>query len=77
MFIVITYPEQKTFYVQIMGYMNLVVYVQYEIDNIFQDVQEWARAYVNDIMCRRRSLADLFPKLRVLFEIFLCYNILI
>lgn len=35
----------------------------------------WACAYVNNIVCRGKSLADLFTKLRVFFDIFLRYNI--
>lgn len=33
--------------------------------------------YVNDIVCDVRSLPDLLNKLRVLFDIFLYYNICI
>lgn len=58
-----------------MGYISLVAYVQREIDNILQDIREWAYAYVDDIVYGRRSLPDLLKKLRVLFEIFLRYNI--
>lgn len=60
-----------------MGYMNLVAYVQHEINNIFWDIQELAQAYINNIVCGGRSLADLLTKLRILFDIFLRYNILI
>lgn len=37
----------------------------------------WARVYVDDIICRAKSLPDLVQKLRILFNIFLDYNILI
>lgn len=75
MFTVITHRGQKTFQVPIMGYINLVAYVQRKIDNILQDVRSWARAYVDDIVCGARSLSDLLKKLRSIFEIFLYYNI--
>lgn len=58
-----------------MGYINSVAYVQRKIDNILPDVRSWARAYVDDIVCRARSLPNLLEKLRTLFEIFLYYNI--
>ena len=58
-----------------MGYINLVAYVQREIDNILREVRAWARAYVDDIVCGAKSLPDLLSKLRVLFDIFLRYNI--
>ena len=58
-----------------MSYINSVAYVQCEIDNIFRDVRECARAYVDDIVCGGRSLADLLAKLHILYDIFLHYNI--
>lgn len=58
-----------------MGYINLVAYIQLEIDNILRSVRSWARAYIDDIVCGARSLPDLLEKLQTLFEIFLIYNI--
>lgn len=58
-----------------MGYINLVVYVQREIDNILRNVRNWAGAYIDDIICGGTSLDDLLRKLHILFEIFLYYNI--
>ncbi len=75
MFTVVTHRGQETFQVPIMGYINSVAYVQREIDNIIRDVQEWARAYIDDIVCGGKSLPDLLTKLCVLFDIFLRYNI--
>ena len=40
-----------------------------------REVRAWARAYVDDIICEARSLSDLLEKLRILFDIFLEYNI--
>lgn len=75
MFTVVTHWGQETFQVPIMGYINSVAYVQREIDNILRDVRDWARAYVNDIICEAKSLDNLLVKLRTLFEIFVAYNI--
>lgn len=58
-----------------MGYINLVAYIQCEIDNILRDIQDWAWAYINNIIYDRSFLANLFCKFRVIFEIFLYYNI--
>lgn len=60
-----------------MGYINSVAYVQRKINNIFWDIRECARIYVDDIVYEGRSLPDLITKLHVLFDIFLHYNILI
>lgn len=38
MFIVITYCDQETFQVPIMGYINSVAYIQRKIDNILRSV---------------------------------------
>lgn len=75
MFTVVTHRGQETFQVPIMGYINSVAYVQREIDNILRHVRAWARAYVDDIICGAKSLPDLLHKLRILFDIFLQYNI--
>lgn len=58
-----------------MGYINSVAYIQWEIDNILREVREWACAYIDDIVYGGSSLPDLLYKLRILFEIFLHYNI--
>ena len=75
MFTVVTHRGQETFQVPIMGYINSVVYVQRKIDNILREVREWTRVYVDNIVCRGKSLPDLLTKLRMLFDIFLRYNI--
>lgn len=75
MFTVVTHRGQETFQVPIMVYINFVAYVRQEIDNILWDVRGWTRAYVDDIICGAKSLPDLLQKLRILFEIFLEYNI--
>lgn len=58
-----------------MGYINLIGYVQCEIENILQVVEEWAQAYIDNIVHGGKSLTDLFVKLCILFDIFLHYNI--
>lgn len=49
--------------------------MKYEIDNILRNIQDWTRAYINNIIYGRNFLADLLYKFRILFEIFLHYNI--
>ena len=75
MFTVIIHRGQEIFLVPIMGYINSVAYVQCKIDNILRHIREWARTYVDDIVCG--GLANLLTKLCVFFDIFLRYNILI
>lgn len=58
-----------------MRYINLVAYVQWEIDNILQGIRAWARAYDDNIIYRARFFSDLLEKLRILFDIFFEYNI--
>lgn len=77
MFIIVTYRDQKIFEVPIMSYINFVTYVQYKIDNHPWGVHAWAHIYVNDIICRAKSLSNLLKKLRILFNIFFKYNIFI
>lgn len=40
-----------------------------------REVRAWARAYIDHIICRARSLSNLLKKLRIFFDIFLKYNI--
>lgn len=61
----------------IIGYINSVAYVQHKIDKILYSIVLRVRAYVNDIICKAKSLLDLFEKLHILFDIFLEYNIYI
>lgn len=75
MFTVVTSCGQETFLVPIMGYINSMAYVQYEIDNILRDVYAWAQAYMDDIICVAKFLLDLLQKFCILFKIFLKYNI--
>lgn len=42
---------------------------------MLRDVQAWAQAYVDDIICNAKSLPNLLQKLQILFEVFLKYNI--
>lgn len=75
MFTIITYHGQETFQIPIIRYINSVVYVQCEIDNILCSVWSWAQAYIDDIKCEARSLPDLLDKLQTLFKYFVTYNI--
>lgn len=75
MFTIVTHYGQKTFQVLIIEYINSVVYIQREIDNILQNVCTLAWAYMDNIICRAQSLFDLLEKLHILFNIFLKYNI--
>lgn len=58
-----------------MRYINLVAYVQQEIDNILQEVRAWVQTYIDDIIYRAGCFSDLFKKLCILFKIFFKYNI--
>lgn len=75
MFTVVTHYGQEIFQVPIMGYINLVTYIQHEIDNILRNVHTWAWAYIDGIIYKTKSLSDLFQKLCILFNIFLKYKI--
>lgn len=54
-----------------------MVYVQHKINNILKHIRAYTFVYIDDIICRAKSLADLLKKLRVLFDIFFYYNIFI
>ncbi len=77
MFTVAMHRGQETFQVPIMGYINFIAYAQRQIHTILHAVRGLARVYIDDIICIATSVADLFQKPRVLFEIFVAYNIFI
>lgn len=77
MFTIVTQQSQKTFQVPIINYINSTAFVQHKIDNILHIIWNWAKAYINDIIYGKSSLKNLLRKLRILFEIFLYYNIFI
>ncbi len=74
MFTVVTHRGQETFQVPIMRYINFVAYMQREIDSILRSVRAWARAYIDDIIYRATSVADLLQKLCFLLKIFVAFN---
>lgn len=45
------------------------------MDKTLRDVRDWARAYIDNIICGESSQKNLLHKLRALFETFLHYNI--
>ncbi len=75
MFTVVTHRGQKTFQFSIIGYINSIPYFHQEMDTIFREVRALACVYFDDIACKATTVANLFQKLRVLFEIFVTYNI--
>ena len=60
-----------------MGYINSVAYVSREINNILCKFRDWACVFVDNIIYGAKSFNNLFSKLRILFEIFVAYRILI
>lgn len=60
-----------------MGYINLNNHVKGRINNIFCDIWPWVQVYVDNIICKTKSLLDLLYKLCILFKVFFHYNILI
>lgn len=74
-FLIITHRGQKIFYIFIIDYINLVAYIKPKIDNILQTIYKWVQTYINNIICKVKSLSNLFQKLYILFDIFLKYNI--
>ena len=65
MFTVVTHRGQETFQMPIIGYINLVAYIQHKIDNILYNVRDWDRAYINNIICKGTSLENLLHKFRI------------
>lgn len=69
MLTVVTHRGQETFNVLIMGCMNLIAYVQRQIDKILWPLRK-AKAYVDDIVTGATTLENHLQELRQLFELF-------
>lgn len=55
--------------------MNLIVYVQRQIDKILRSVKAFATTYVNNIVTKAKSFAKHIANLRELFKLFVNHNI--
>ena len=74
-FTVVKYQGHEIFQVFIVGYINFIAYVQQEINTILCVGDVWSFVYIDDIVGGATSVADAFQEPRVLFEIFVAYNI--
>lgn len=54
-----------------MNYVNLVTYMQKEINNIFRLICKWARAYMDNNIYKAKLLDKLIKRLTVLFKLFI------
>ena len=73
---VVTHRGQETFNVPIMGNMNSIAYVQRQIDRILRRLPgRNAKAYVDDIVTGARTFYEHLRDLRLLFELFMEFNI--
>lgn len=71
---VVTHRGQETFLVPVMGCRNSVAYVQRQMDTLLRRL-EFARAYIDDIVVRSKSLQEHLSHLRQLFNLFVNKNI--
>ena len=72
---VVSHRGQETFLVPIMGNMNSISYVQRQIDSILREIKDFARAYVDDIVCGSNSFEEHVAHLRQLFALLVKYNV--
>lgn len=77
MFIIVIYHSQEIFQTPIIGYINFAIYIQYKINNNFQDIRSWVCLYIDYIICRAKFLLNILEKLHILFDTFFKYNIFI
>ena len=72
---VMTHKDQETFLVPIMNCRNSVAYVQRQMNTLLRQFRDFAKAYIDDIVVRSKSLTEHINHLRQLFRLFVCKNI--
>ncbi len=72
-----THREQKLFLILIMRNRNFVTYVQRQINILLNDLRKFVKIYIDDIICRSKTLQEHLNHLRILFRIFLRKEIII
>ena len=75
MLTVISHRGQETFNVPVMRCKNSIAYIQRQIDKILRPVEDFAKAYINDIVTGSKSFVEHLRQLRQLFQLFCDYNI--
>ena len=75
--IVINYHEQKSFNVAMINYKNSSIYVQKQIDWFFRVYRKFVKTYIDDIVIFSYSLKKHITHLRLIFDIFVKFNIFI
>ena len=61
----------------IINYINLIAYIQRQINRILRFIKFFIKVYIDDIIIKTKSLINYLLNLRSLFELFIKYNILI
>ena len=59
----------------IIKYINSIIYVQRQIDNILRFVKVFIKTYMNNVITKTKSLTEHLFNLRLLFQLFIKYNI--
>jgi len=59
----------------VMGYKNLLAYVQRQIDRLLRAHQAFARAYIDNIVIFSAIMEDYIQYLRTVFSLFVKFNI--
>lgn len=58
-----------------MGNMNSIFYVQRQIDGILREIKDFARTYVDNVICGSKSFREHLVYLRRLFSLLIKYNV--
>ena len=74
-FIAVFYRKSEQFNVIIISYIELLTYVQRQIDNILRKFRVFARVYVNNIVIFNKTLKKHLQHLRSVFQLFQKMNI--
>ena len=74
---VITNRDQKIFLMSVMKNKNFVSYVQRQMNDILRAYRHFVKTYIDDIVIKSKSLSEHLTHLRIVFKLFVTYNIAI
>ena len=75
--IIVTHKEQEIFFVSIMKNKNSILYVQRQMNDILRIFRQFVKVYIDDVIIRSNSLKEHLTHLRIVFNLFVKFNIAI
>ena len=74
---IVTHRGQETFLVPVMRNRNSIPYVQRQMNDILRAFRQFVKVYIDDVIVKSNSLKEHLTHLRIVFNLFVKFNIII